>query len=115
MKKIIFLIVFLIAFVSVSNFSYAQPANPRLEKCQPTYGKYCCDSKWGWYGAKKVVRTTSDAKDILLRFFATYSDIKVGMIKERGSFFEAEITDETGEVIDLVIIDKRTGRIRSIY
>lgn len=114
MKKILLLIL-LITFSLISDRSHAQPTNPRLEKCQPTYGKYCCDSKWGWYGAKKVVRTTSDAKDILLRFFAPYSDIKVGMIKERGSFFEAEITDETGEMIDLVIIDKRTGRIRSIY
>jgi len=115
MKRIILLIIFIIAFVSVSEISYAQPTNPRLEKCQPTYGKYCCDSKWGWYGAKRVIKTDMDAREILLRYFSTYKDVRIGTVKERGSFFEAEITDEEGVVIDFVIIDKRTGRIRSIY
>lgn len=115
MMKIIFLIILFIAFVSVDNLSFAQPMHPRLEKCNPTYGKYCYDSKRGWYGAKKTVKTDSDAREILLQSFAPYKDIKIGIIKEKDSFFEAEITDEKGDVVDYVIIDKRTGRIRSVY
>jgi hypothetical protein len=42
-------------------------------------------------------------------------DIKTGNIKEKEFYFEAEILDKKGDLIDKVIIDKRTGRIRSIY
>ncbi len=42
-------------------------------------------------------------------------DVVVGAIKEMNRFYEAEIKDKSGNVIDRVIIDKRTGRIRSIY
>lgn len=116
MKKFIIVSVFIIFSISLNaGFSYAQPMNPRLERCQPTYGKYCCDSKWGWYGARRIVKTPVDTRDILVRFFALYNYIKVGIIKERGSFFEAEVTDEKGDVVDYVIIDKRTGRSRSVY
>ncbi len=116
MKKIIIVSLVIIFSISLyAGLSYAQPANPRLERCQPTYGKYCCGPKWGWYGAKRVVRTSSDAREILLRYFASDKDIKISTIKERGSFFEAQITDEKGVVVDFVIIDKRTGRIRSVY
>lgn len=116
MKMFIIVSVFIIFSISLNaDISYAQPTNPRLERCQPTYGKYCCDSKWGWYGAKRIVKTSSDAREILLRYFASDKDIKIGTIKERASFYEAEITDEKGVVVDFVIIDKRTGRIRSVY
>lgn len=115
MKKIISLIIFLIAYGSLSDFSYAQHMNQGWERCQPTYGEYCCGPRWGWYGAKRVVRTPVEAREILVRFFAPYSYIQVGSIRERVSFFEAEIIDSDGVTIDLVIIDKRTGRIRSIY
>ncbi|MBI5199540.1 MAG: hypothetical protein HZA09_05955 [Nitrospirae bacterium] len=116
MKKILIICLSIIFSVFIkTNLSYAQPMHPRLEKCQPTYGKYCYDSKRGWYGAKKTVKTDSDAREILLQSFAPYKDIKIGTIKEKDSFFEAEITDENGIVVDLVIIDKRTGRIRSVY
>jgi hypothetical protein len=115
MKKIIALVIFLVAFSLLSEISYAQPMNPRLERCPPTYGKYSCDPKCGWYGAKRIVRTSADAREIISRFFSFDKDIRIGVIRERNSYFEAEITDETDEMIDLVIIDKRTGRIRSIY
>lgn len=115
MKRIIILLIFLIAFGSIYDLSYAQPMDPRLERCQPTYGEYCCGYRGGWYGAKRTVRTAEEARDILIRFFTPYSNLKIGAINERPSFFEAEIIDRSGEVVDHLIIDKRTGRIRSIY
>ncbi len=41
--------------------------------------------------------------------------LHAGRIDERGSYFVAEILERDGNVIDTAIIDKRTGRIRSIY
>lgn len=34
---------------------------------------------------------------------------------ERDLFYQADIRDRRGMLIDKVIIDKRTGRMRSIY
>ncbi|WP_333654011.1 hypothetical protein [Dissulfurispira sp.] len=66
---------------------------------------------WG----KKPVRTIKEAERILKDYFSKYEDIKIGKVKEREWFFEADIKDKNNNLIDKVIIDKRTGRIRSIY
>jgi hypothetical protein len=42
-------------------------------------------------------------------------EIRLGKMEERGWYFEAEILDPDGTMIDKVIVDKRAGRIRSIY
>lgn len=79
------------------------------------HGNYCEGRGWGWYGERKSVRTQSEAKKSLKQYFSSYDDIRIDNIKERKWFFEAEIRDKNNNVIDVVIIDKRTGRIRSIY
>jgi hypothetical protein len=66
------------------------------------------------YGAKKPVSTLKEAKAALEDFYKD-KDVTVGKIEEKDLFFEAEILDKKGKVVDKVIIDKRTGRIRSIY
>lgn len=66
------------------------------------------------YGEMRAVSTLDDAKRILIRYFSG-KEIKIGLIVEKELFFEAEILDKHSNLIDRVIIDKRTGRIRSIY
>lgn len=78
------------------------------------YGDYCRGPRWGWYGAKDPVRSAKDARERLQIFFED-EDVIVGKITERETYFQAEIASAAGEVVDEVIIDKRTGRIRSIY
>jgi hypothetical protein len=39
----------------------------------------------------------------------------IGEIKDRGLFFEVEIKGRDNRTVDRIIIDKRTGRIRSVY
>ncbi|MCL4491078.1 MAG: hypothetical protein M1510_04105 [Nitrospirae bacterium] len=77
-------------------------------------GDYCEGPWWGWYGARKPVRGPKEARRMLEEYFKD-KDVVVGAIKEMNRFYEAEIKDKSGNVIDRVIIDKRTGRIRSIY
>ena len=79
------------------------------------HGNYCEGSERGWYGERKSVRTQAEAKRVLMNYFSSYEGIKVFNIKERKWFFEAEIRDKKNKLIDVVIVDKRTGRIRSIY
>jgi hypothetical protein len=66
------------------------------------------------YGEKRPVTSIEEAKKVLNEYF-TEKPIRIGEIKEDKLFFEAEILDKNNEPVDKVIIDKRTGRIRSIY
>ena len=71
-------------------------------------------SKEGGYGEKKEVLTAADAERILRQYFAK-RNVTIGEIREKDLYFEAEVKDKGNRVIDKVIVDKRTGRIRSTY
>jgi len=68
----------------------------------------------GSYGEKKEIATAEDARKALKKHFSK-KDVVIGEIVEKELYFEAEIMDKKSTVIDKVIVDKRTGRIRSIY
>jgi len=78
------------------------------------YGDYYLGPREGRYGARKAVRTEAEARNILRWYFSPRKAM-IGDIKERDWFIEAEIKDRNNRPVDRVIIDKRTGRIRSIY
>jgi hypothetical protein len=78
------------------------------------YGGYCQGPRGGWYGAKNPVKTVKEARTLLKRYFED-QDVVIGKISERGWYFEADIKDKKEALVDRVIVDKRTGRIRSIY
>ena len=71
-------------------------------------------SREGAYGEKKEVLTPGDAEKILRQYFSK-KNVTIGEIREKDLYFEAEVRDKDNKVIDKVIVDKRTGRIRSIY
>jgi hypothetical protein len=103
--KNIYIIIILCALILIS-------AAPLLnaETNSSPYG----DSKGKGYGEMKTVNTIDEAKKILSGFFSG-REVKIGIIVEKELFFESEILDKHNNIIDKVIIDKRTGRIRSIY
>ena len=78
------------------------------------YGHYYSGPREGEYGQRKIIRTEAEAREILMNYFSPQK-ATIGKIWEKGWFFEAEIRDIHNTPIDRVIIDKRTGRIRSIY
>ena len=78
------------------------------------YGDYYPGPRQGKYGERKIVRTDVEARNMLQKYFSQHK-VTIGEIKGRNGFFEAEIRDRNNVVVDRVIIDKRTGRIRSIY
>lgn len=81
------------------------------------YGDYCPGRRWGGpYGARQPVRTLDEARQVIERYFAArQKDVTVGKIEERKWFFLAEILDKDGALVDETLVDKRTGRIRSIH
>ncbi len=115
-KSLLLIILFFLVLLSF-DFCYAQHKNKNRERleCQPVYGDYWKGERWGWYGAKRMVRTPEEAKEILEKIFVNQRDIKIGEIREHPRFFEADIINTKGIRIDLIIIDKGSGRIKSGY
>jgi hypothetical protein len=62
-----------------------------------------------------VVKTPVEAKEILEQFLLHNRGIRVVKIVDKPHFFVAEIINSRGTIIDLILIDKRTGRIRSMF
>lgn len=104
-KKIILFLTIILALTSCLYLSWAEEKSP--------YGTYHKGTADG-YGGKKPVTTKEDALKVLTNYFAD-KGVKIGQIREKQLFFEADILDKNNNIVDKVIIDKRTGRIRSIY
>ena len=116
--RIILLILLASVFISLPEVSSAQPWRhgmyDRYEK--PPYGQFCPGMRGDPYGARRQVKTIDEAKQVLEQYFeGTGKKVGIGQIEERRWFFIAEVLDPQGAMIDKAIVDKRTGRIRSIY
>lgn len=113
MKKV-FLISLLLAMMSwaVPHDALAMMHGPGRQ--MGPYGGYCKGPRWGWYGARRQVRTEAEVKDLVSEFLSG-TGYKAGEIRDRDTYFEVDIMDEEGERADLLIVDKRSCRIRSAY
>jgi hypothetical protein len=64
------------------------------------------------YMAQKQALTEEQAKDIVANYVKRLNpNLEVGKVKDNGSFYEAEIIAEDNEVIQLVGVDKQSGRL----
>lgn len=81
--------------------------------CRP-YGGYCRNKRQGFYGGRREVKSGDDARSLLGEYFSG-SRASIGALVEKDTYFEAEVLNPRGVVVDRVILDKRTGRIRSTY
>lgn len=104
----------LAAVLIIADLSFAEQTKQGLIQ-YPTYGQYRRSYKWGWYGAKRIVKTPVEANEIILQFYVPRHGIRIHRVIESPLFYQAEILNSKGVLLDMVIIDKRTGRIRSIY
>ena len=106
------------ALILSAGLFLAPPESPAQPDCRwrerRLYGGYCRGPRGGWYGARNPVKTAEEARSLLKQYFEG-QDVVIGKITARKWFFEAEIRDKKDTLIDRVIVDKRTGRIRSIY
>jgi hypothetical protein len=81
------------------------------------YGRFCSGARRGGpYGAKNPVATTSQANQVIEACFSSGDrPLHAGKIVEMSQYFKVELLDPNGSMVDEVVINKRTGRIRSIY
>jgi hypothetical protein len=66
------------------------------------------------YGERRAVRSRGEAQRVLNDYYMRRS-MRIGPIRENRFYFEADVLDRNNRFMDRVIIDKRSGRIRSIY
>lgn len=74
----------------------------------------CGKRRGDWYGARQPVANVTDARALLVNYFAG-KGYTVSEVNEKKWGFRAEILDRDGKLVDRVMIDKRSGRIRSLY
>ncbi len=81
------------------------------EKSITPYGDFC--PRCSHYGTCKYTMSHDDAKKAMLDYYHK-KDLTVEIESKIGRFIRAKIKNED-EVVDVIIFDRRTGRIRSIY
>jgi uncharacterized protein YceK len=100
---IVVLAVLLGGLSGVYAWRYGKPVTP--------YGDYCplCTK----YGACKTIMSHEDAKKAMINYYQE-KGLNVDVENNGGRFIRARIKEDN-KVIDVIIFDRRTGRVRSIY
>ena len=83
-------------------------------QCNPEMRGQCGKRRGDWYGARQPVANISEARTLLLNYFAGH-EYKLSEVTEKKWGFIADIQDKNGAIIDRVMVDKRFGRIRTLY
>lgn len=108
MKQIISITAIGIAFFLAS----ASHADAWREKETVTpYGDFC--PRCNQYGNCKSTMSHEEAKEALIDYYHR-KGLNVQVENKHGRFIRAKISDHK-DVVDVIIFDRRTGRIRSIY
>jgi hypothetical protein len=81
--------------------------------CRPEMRGRCGKRRGDWYGARQPVVDAAEARALLLSYFSG-QEYTVSEVTEKKWGFRATILDKDGKVIDRVMIDRRSGRIRSL-
>jgi hypothetical protein len=118
-RTFLFFTILFFALFLIAASSYAQQADETYKgqtECVPTYGNYVPSERWGWYGARREVKTPLEALEILQKIIVIHhTGIRVGKIREGVRFYMAEIVNTKGQIVDVIVIDRQSGRIRSAY
>jgi hypothetical protein len=80
------------------------------EKITP-YGDYC--SRMSHYGMHKSIIDLKHAEDALKHYYDE-KGLDVEVVSREGRFIKVHVKDEHA-VVDTIIFDRRTGRLRSVY
>lgn len=74
----------------------------------------CGKRRGDWYGARHPVASAEEALGLFMNYYAGQLYTISPPIEKKWGFM-ADILDRNGVMIDRVMIDKRSGRIRSLH
>jgi hypothetical protein len=86
------------------------PANAGNYRVTP-YGDYCRECTT--YGTCKSIIPTKEAVAAIRQYYRD-KGCQVGSVRHKGRFIEAEIYQDN-KLVDKVLFDRKSGRIRSIF
>lgn len=96
------------------NFLFAEPgivvADDSRENSTP-YGDYC--RKYSHYGKNRIMHDYKHAEKALMHYYSK-KGLKIKPLSRKGRFIKAHVIKK-GIVIDIILFDRHTGRVRSIY
>jgi hypothetical protein len=115
-----FMLIMSSLLLTAPDVSFAQcgpgSGRPQCEYRGRPYGHFCPGLGRGLYGRRMPVTSAQEARKVIEVYFAGLGeDVSTGKVDEGHLFFEVEVIAKDGAIIDKVIVDKRTGRFRSIY
>jgi len=100
---ILILGVIFLAFSTVFAWPQDKPVTP--------YGDFC--PRCGHYGTCRALMSLQDSKKAMTEYYSR-KGLTVEIEDIRGRFIKARVKDKD-EIVDIIIFDRRTGRVRSIY
>ena len=83
----------------------------RPPPADPRYSSPEAAPNWGPVTEKS--RAEAMVRDMLID--SGNPNLKVGRVEDRGPFYEVEILTLSGALVDLMLVDKETGQMRSAY
>ena len=79
----------------------------------PGYGNYCWGNTPGTFGEAKAL-TEKDTESILRNYIGANPNLKVGKIRDKGSFFEGEIVTKDNSLVAKFGVDKNSGWVQPL-
>jgi len=83
----------------------------RYEKSITPYGSYC--KRMSHYGMHRSMIDIGQAEEALRHIYGK-KGLSVRIVGDEGRFLKVEIRDAK-KLVDIIIFDRKTGRIRSTY
>ena len=102
---------FLVLILSFLLLSFSDAAAEHGKNSTTPYGDYC--KKYSHYGSNKVMHDHVHAEKALTHYYGK-KGLVVKLLSRKNRFIKANVI-KNKEIVDTIIFDLRTGRIRSIY
>lgn len=75
------------------------------------YGDFC--RKYSHYGKNRIMHDYKHAEKALIHYYSK-KGLEIKPLSRKGRFIKANVIKK-GIVIDIILFDRHTGRVRSIY
>lgn len=100
-----------LTIITALTFTFLEAFSQSQEGPVTPYGGSCASC--GRYGICKAMINTEDAEKAMKDYY-NKKGLNIKIENKKGRFIRA-IVQEKGKVVDVIIFDRNTGRIRSIY
>lgn len=119
MTKIVFkLICFFVFMLTIASQAYSDEDRSsrcyRYDNANVPYGYYRHHWRKTGYGQRTQIKNVEDAITLVREFYAPHN-VQIIPVLESLRFYRMEVLDEKNNIIDVIVVDKLSGRLRSIY